>query len=77
MNTYTISLYYDRHYCGLSDRINTTGAALEEDIHELISKGGYMEVHNDKTGVTVCFSSDTYWNDIYIDGEISLPEELY
>jgi len=77
MTTYTVSLYYDRQYCGLSERINTTSAALTEDVHELISKGGYMEIKNDKTGITVCFSSDTYWNDLYYEGEITLPEELY
>ena len=70
---YQIKAYYDKDYRGLSASEETDNRDTMIDIvHNLAAQGGYIKVKNTETGDYIRFDSDTYWKEIYYEGEIDL-----
>ena len=70
---YQIKNYYDKNYRGLS----ASETAADKDtmisiVHDFASEGGYIEVRNTETGELLHFDSDTYFENMYYEGEVSI-----
>jgi len=74
----TCDKYQVRHFagegCGLLDYFSSDNwSDIEEKAHEMISKGGYIELANTESGIMLLMSHDNYFDEF--EGEFPIKEE--